>query len=464
MGQLHSKELEPVDGLTPDILKRRLMREQIARAEAEHLLEEKSRELFTTNHVLKKTAEVLEDQRSQLNIILDHTIAAIFLANSDLTLCRANKAAKDLFGLDDESLMEFSIPDLIIDLNVAEALASANTENKALSEHSLREAEARRSDGAEFPVEYGVAKLAHKNRNHTVWIFRDITERKMAELKREALEKELNHAQKMEALGTLASGVAHEINTPVQYVSDNVRFLQDAISDMAEHIALYQTLAQTVASLPDVAPLLAKIEAHKSEIDLEFLQEEAPLSIEQSLHGIKQVASIVNAIKEFSHPNDDDRVPVNINKAIETTLTVSRNQWKYVADVSLDLQETMPEIMAAPGAINQMLLNIICNAADAIADFRKGEMGQISIATSSCDHGVEIRITDNGGGIPDGVKDKIFDPFFTTKDVGKGTGQGLAICDTIVRQKHGGSIEFETMVGEGTSFIIFQPRSPKSEA
>ena len=448
----HTETFEEIARLTL-----KLHQEREARIEAEHQLQEKSAELFTTNHVLKKTAEVLEDQRSQLNIILDHAITAIFLANSDLTLCRANKAAKELFGLDDESLMELSVTDLIVGFDkemAAEHIAKSQT---CMSRSCLNEAAGRHKDGAEFPIEFGVARMAHKNRNHTVWIFSDITERKMAALQREALERELGHAQKMEALGTLASGVAHEINTPVQYVSDNVRFLQDAIADMSGLFDLYEQLADSAASHAPSERLLKQIAEKTQAADLAFLLEEAPLSIEQSLHGIAQVASIVNAIKEFSHPNDDDYKEIDLNKAIETTLAVSRNQWKYVAEVELDLDPDLPMITASPGGINQVLLNIIGNATDAIAEFKAASRGIITITTAACGHSVELRIADNGGGISEDVGKKIFDPFYTTKDVGKGTGQGLAICDNIIRKKHGGSIEFETCIGSGTAFIITLP-------
>ena len=451
------------DRMSRDTLVSRLERETRARLAAEKLLEDKSRELAASSHALTKTAEILEDQRRQLNIILDHTIAAIFLATSDLMLCRANRAAKELFHLDDESLLELTVPDLFESF-VRGRRADEATIRDAIATlgEGLFEAVGRRRDGSTFPLEFGVTRMNHKNRNHTVWIFRDITDRKAEEARREALERELNHAQKMEALGTLASGVAHEINTPIQYVSDNVRFLKDATADLAGLLDLYASLASEAQAAGIGTHALASIRERVTEIDLEFLLEEIPLSVDQSLHGIGQVGSIVNAIKEFSHPGDDEKIDLDLNRAIETTLTVSRNQWKYVAEVALDLDPDLPCVPAAPGGINQALLNIIVNAADAISERRNGERGLICIATARRGRSVEVRIEDNGGGIPQDVADRIFDPFFTTKEVGKGTGQGLAICDSIIRQKHGGTIEFETRPGEGTTFVITLPMGTRT--
>lgn len=284
-------------------------------------------------------------------------------------------------------------------------------------------------------------------------IVTDVTETRKAEEARASMERDMSQTQKMEALGTLASGVAHEINTPIQYIGDNIRFLQESFTDLVGLLEGYRSTQKEKGASADSAALAAKEE----EIDLDFLLEELPQSMTQSLEGIGQVAGIVNAIKEFSHPGQEEMAAVDLNSSIRTTLTVSRNQWKYVANVETDLAPDLPPVNCYHGDINQVILNMVVNAAHAIEDSERAVDGQIRITTTHDDTFVEIVIADNGGGMPEDVRKRIYDPFFTTKDIGKGTGQGLAISYAIVHQKHGGSIECASEVGVGTSFTIRLP-------
>jgi PAS domain S-box-containing protein len=252
-----------------------------------------------------------------------------------------------------------------------------------------------------------------------VWIFEDITERMEAEQRRQALEIQLRRAQKLEAIGQLAAGIAHEINTPAQYIGDNIHFLEGAFRDLLEAIdRLEADLGPKV-----LEPLLA-------EADLPFLRREIPRAIGESIEGTARVTQIVRAMKEFSHPGSDDPVEVDLNRSVESTVTVSRNEWKYVADVVLDLDPDLAPVVCFPGEMNQAVLNLVVNAAHAIADAHLGDpgaKGTITISTRQAGDAVEIRVADTGTGIPEGLRDRIFDPFFTTKPLGKGTGQGLAL-------------------------------------
>jgi signal transduction histidine kinase len=194
--------------------------------------------------------------------------------------------------------------------------------------------------------------------------------------------------------------------------------------------------------------------------DTNYLVQEIPKAIQQSADGVDRVSRIVRAMKEFSHPGGEDKEAVDINKAIENALIVARNEWKYVAEAVTDLDPSLPLVTCHPGEINQVLLNLIVNAAHAIGDKsgRDGDKkGTITVSTRSEANGVEVRICDTGGGIPEAIRDRIFDPFFTTKPVGKGTGQGLTIAHAVVVNKHGGTITFESVVGQGTTFIIRLP-------
>jgi len=279
-----------------------------------------------------------------------------------------------------------------------------------------------------------------------------------------AAERELRQAQKLEAVGQLAAGIAHEINTPVQYIGDNIRFLEDACRDLLDIQRQYAALVQKVKELGVEQELVGEIEEAVEAADMPFLAEEVPKTVQQSLDGVNRVGKIVQAMREFSHPGTSEKSYVNINRALESTLTISRNEWKYVAEVATDLAPDLPPVLCLPGEMNQVFLNIIVNAAHAIGDVTDGGnkgMGLIRLATRAQGDKVEIRISDSGSGVPEAVRHRIFDPFFTTKKVGKGTGQGLAIARSVVVDKHQGAIRFETETGRGTTFIIQLPIGEK---
>ncbi len=281
----------------------------------------------------------------------------------------------------------------------------------------------------------------------------DITERKQ-------LEAQLGLAQKMESIGQLAAGIAHEINTPTQFVSDNLRFLTESFGDIQKVLTVYE---QVIKSLPpDVIDrhLLTTMENTVAEADLEYVSEEIPKALQQSLDGSERVGKIVQAMKEFSHPGTTEKKPIDLNKAIESTITVARNEWKYVADVVTDFDPQLPVVPCLPGEFNQVILNLLINAAHAIETALGPEAevkGTITVTTRITESSVEIWLTDTGTGIPEAVRKKLFDPFFTTKEVGKGTGQGLAIAHDVIVNKHGGTLTFESTIGVGTTFIIQLP-------
>jgi len=288
----------------------------------------------------------------------------------------------------------------------------------------------------------------------------DITERNL-------LRDQLLQAQKLESVGQLAAGIAHEINTPTQYIGDNVRFLKDAFQDLKSLLASYERLMTAAKSNGLPGGVVQEVEAVAKSTDAGYLQEEIPRAIEQSLEGVTRVASLVSAMKEFSHPDTKEKVPLDLNRAINSTITVARNEWKYVSDLETNFDTSLPMISCLPGEFNQVILNLIVNAAHAIAEAtKKGgpAKGKIKVQTLDCVAWAEIRIQDSGTGIPEKIRARIFDPFFTTKEIGKGTGQGLAIARSVVVDKHGGSIRFESEEGKGTTFIIRLPYDGKALA
>lgn len=273
------------------------------------------------------------------------------------------------------------------------------------------------------------------------------------------LESQLSQAQKLEAVGQLAAGIAHEINTPTQYVGDNIEFLEDAFKDIS---GILQPLsAQSESKEPEkAAQTMDTLHKMARDADVEFLMQEIPLSIKQSKEGIQRVAEIVKSMKQFAHPGGDDKSPLDINQAVRDTILVCRNEWKYYSDVETALDPELPPVSCYQGEIKQVLLNIIVNAAQAIEDSLETEgdkKGTILVQTRKDGDWAEIKIADDGPGMPPEVKDRVFDPFFTTKEVGKGTGQGLNLAYRTVVQKHRGSLWVESEEGQGAAFIIRLP-------
>jgi len=293
-----------------------------------------------------------------------------------------------------------------------------------------------------------------------VMVARDITRRQAADRDRQMMEVQLRQAQKLESIGQLAAGIAHEINTPTQYIGDNTRFLQDAFKDLSALLVPYEKLLQAVKDNTVTPATIAAVEAAQQTADVSYLGTEIPRAIGQSLDGIERVSKIVRSMKEFSHPGSEEKTALDLNRAIESTLTVARNEWKYVAEMVTEFDPALPAVPCLPGEFNQVILNLIINAthaiADTVGDGSKGK-GTITVSTKHCGDWAEIRVRDSGAGIPDAIRGRIFEPFFTTKGVGKGTGQGLAISHSVVVDKHGGAISFETELGRGTTFIIRLP-------
>ncbi|WP_339731988.1 ATP-binding protein [uncultured Gimesia sp.] len=266
----------------------------------------------------------------------------------------------------------------------------------------------------------------------------------------------LLHVDKLASVGQLAAGIAHEINTPVQFVGDNIRACSEMFEDAMEILAAYQIL---IADLEKEGLYLEQIESihdTESKFDLDYIKEEVPLASSQSLDGVERVRTIVKAMKDFSHGGGvlDQPIAFDLNTAIESTLTVARNEIKYVSNVETDFGN-IPTLRGYPNELNQVFLNLFVNAAHAIEAKQVQELGTVKVQTAVEGKYVVISISDTGCGMPEEVKKKIFDPFFTTKEVGKGTGQGLAITHNIVVEKHGGRIEVDSIEGEGTTFRIY---------
>jgi two-component system, NtrC family, sensor kinase len=309
-------------------------------------------------------------------------------------------------------------------------------------------------NGSSFSADFIVCPTRDEKNEITgaVLTFRNLTEQRLKEANR-------IHSMKLESIGELSAGIAHEINTPIQFIGSNVSFLQDSFQDILRLVKAYGKLRDALADSGQFADLLGEIKELEQDADIEYLQDEAPKAFEQTRAGVDRVTKLVLGLKGFAHSGEGEiKRPIDVNEIISNSLIVCHNAYKYVAEMETDFGE-LPTTNGYPGDIGQVIINLVVNAAHAIAD-KKGEgseMGTIRITTSCQDKIITIAVSDTGGGIPEGVRQRVFDPFFTTKDVGRGSGQGLAISRTIIHDKHQGELSFESTVGKGTTFFIRLP-------
>jgi PAS domain S-box-containing protein len=391
--------------------------------------------------------------RSRLSVVVDHSPDALMLASEAGVIRFLNPAAERMLGRTGDELTNHSVwsvvhPDdraALIDRPVTQAPSGALP-------CRIRGADDMPWLDVEALVEY---VSEHDGSRSIVFTARDISER-------HRLELELRHAQKLESVGRLAAGIAHEINTPIQFVGDNVRFLESSFADLARLYTAYRELTAATETPEELAEAMRRIDALADEIDIEFIMEEAPVAISQTLDGVNRVAGIVRAMKAFGHPGTEEKTQADLNEAIANTVVVANNEIKYVADVETEMGD-LPLVYCHLGDINQVVLNLVVNAAHAIGSADRGR-GTITVRTFLDGGYAVIEIADTGTGVPPQIADKLFDPFFTTKEVGTGTGQGLALVRTLVTDRHGGTIDFTSEVGVGTVFTVRLPTGAADQA
>jgi|GEM_PF-1443351 len=407
-----------------------------------------------------RAENALENQREQLRAILASVDEAIVTADEDGLIHLYNKAAERIFGYSLDEAIGLHISVLAPSLFSAQRFERLQESGDAEFLGRTNESQGVHKNGASFPIHVAATSVAHDDQRHLVALMRDLRDEKAKEAQR-------THAQKLESIGQLAAGIAHEINTPIQYVGDNTHFVQENIVALLKLLDQYAQFRESTREGKDVSAQIEAIETATEDLDLPFVSEEIPKAITQTLDGVSRVTEIVRAMKEFSHPGGVEPTLTNLNNAIKSTITVCRNRWKYVADLNMDFQDDLPMAPCLIGEFNQVMLNLIVNAADAIAE-KLGEgseqKGEIAVSTRQEGDSIVIRVKDTGGGIPADIVNRIFDPFFTTKTVGRGTGQGLAISHDVIVNKHGGEIECDSKVNVGTTFIVRLPIAGKPAA
>ena len=403
----------------------------------------------------RNAENALRTANLEIEQLIDSFSSFLIVVTRELYITRWNVRSQKIFGMPSEKVIGKHLTALGISWEWEPISAGIKQCDREYSPIYLDPLRFKRQDGSEGFLGMNISPIFGGEHTLTGYILlgSDITEKLI-------MERRLTQAQKLESIGQLAAGIAHEINTPMQYIGDNTSFLQQSFTKLITALHEYEEIL-TAAEFGSFQPeLVQQVKAAIQGIELDYLITEVPLAITQTLEGIQHVVEIVRAMKGFSHPGVKKKTPVNINKALLDTLTVARNEWKYVAAAETEFDPDLPDVACLPGEMNQVFLNIIVNAADAIADIvgdGSHGKGKITIQTRQDKDWAEIRISDTGTGIPEEIRSRIFEPFFTTKKVGKGSGQGLAIAYDIIEVKHGGTLTFETKMGEGTTFIIRLP-------
>jgi PAS domain S-box-containing protein len=451
---LHSHGHQPGDHHVPElefeslVSEFRSVWEQIKKhdEELEHRRQDLAHEVSRQTAELHKANRNLASAYAEMELFWSSIPSIVVGIEVNGCVTRWNAAATEAFGMNDSAATGRHIADCGIRWLQPDMRAEVSRWLQSGASHSYDNATYEKN-GQVRVLGLKVRRMSTQQEGKIGFIITgaDITTR-------HELEDQLRQAHKLEAIGQLAAGIAHEINTPTQFVSDNATFLKESWPSIAE---LLQTCKQSRQSEP--SPDFSRhFEQLWQQSDLDYLLAEVPRAIDQCLDGLHRIAKIVRAMKEFSHPGSDEKTPVDINHAVETTVAVSRNEWKYVADVDLQLDESLPLVPCLHGEFNQAMLNLIVNAAQAIAgvvgDATSGK-GKITIATRQLSNSVEISVTDTGTGIPAEIRSRIFEPFFTTKPVGKGTGQGLSLVHATVVKRLKGQLWFESEVGKGTTFL-----------
>jgi PAS domain S-box-containing protein len=408
--------------------------------------------------MLREQSKFIEEARTELELFINSVPSILIGTDTRGRILRWNKAAADVFGVPESAVSGKTLPECGV--NWIEPDIRATIACWASQPFPYKPAPMRfEKDGATryLGVTVNSLRLADEKTGGLLITGTDITDRLV-------LEGQLRQAQKLEAIGQLAAGIAHEINTPTQYVGDNVTFIQESWAAIEELLRISKSLsAEASEGTPLRRETLTLLAGAIARADLDFLLERIPTSLEHTLDGVQRIAQIVRAMKEFSHPGGEDMAAIDINHAIETTLTVARNEWKYVAEVETSFDHSLPLVPCLAGEFNQVILNLLTNAAHAIGDQRDATaegLGKIFIRTKRENDSVIIQIADTGCGIEPRHRARIFELFFTTKEVGRGTGQGLALAHSVIVKKHGGQIWFESEVGKGTTFFLRLPIRP----
>lgn len=440
-----------------------LEKDQLLQGANQHLekrVQERTRALEKESQEKKETAEQLDLLNTELSHILDTTTTGIRVIDTEFNVLRVNKSFCKMIGKSEKELVghqcyeNFSDPSCKAGCGLRH-IQDGKEKHEFFTEKTLM-------DGR--TIHFHITAVPFRNSHGTllgvVEDFQNITELVQEQKAREQMQIKLLHTSKLESVGQLSAGIAHEINTPIQFIGTNIDFIRDSFKDISHIVNEVQQFLDLPTDEEDPKQKMAPIKTALDKADWDYLCQEIPTALAQTSEGVNRVSSIVLAMKEFSHPGSKEKILADLNSILTNTLTISRNEWKYVADLETDLDDELPQIPCMVAELGQVFLNILMNASHAIAEKQKENQddrkGLITVSTRQIEGFAELRISDTGPGIPEDVIGKIFDPFFTTKEVGQGSGQGLAISYDVIT-KHGGTITADSAPGSGATFILRLP-------
>jgi|GEM_PF-6241157 len=406
-------------------------------------------------NIVRLRAEVqVRRLKQQIEYILSATNTSLTVIDDNYRVCYVGPHWQRCLGNPDGKKCYQYIKDSPHPCNDCGAVKALASKQVVVTEHTI---------GTDDPRVFHVSSVPFQD-DSGQWlvaeVWRDITERKQ-------MERRLAQAEKLEAIGHLAAGLSHELNTPIQYVDHNVRFLRNVVASVEQLVARLEQLAACSGGSTATSEPAAELRRAIAETDIHFYVQEAHEAIAQSMEGLQQMAKIVQTMKEFAQSGGNDKQVIDINRTIQIALTVCRSRWKETAELKLQLSSEPLCVACNPDELNQVMLHLLNNAAQAIAEAVDGNgkrKGTITVRTRQEGNWAEISVEDNGVGIAPEIQDKIFNPFFTTKDVGQGSGQGLSVVYAIVVQKYGGFIDFDTQPGKGTIFTIRLPLAEHGSA
>jgi PAS domain S-box-containing protein len=390
--------------------------------------------------------------------VIEHMNSALLVLDRLGEITFANPTAAQLLGGRQQALVGRPLAHWFPGVPRGQLLVQRTLERG----EKLRGAEAMitRADGRAVPIGLSAAPLlaASGEPDGAILIFQDLTEIKQ-------LERQLLQREKMASIGQLAAGVAHEINNPMGFIHANLSQLGEYLEDLEQ---VWQRLGElrkaALAGGSDVRAAAEEAERVIAQVDAEFLLRDFGTALRESLEGAQRIRVIVQDLRSFSHRDTEERVYTDVNKALDSTANIVWTMMKHSVALSKRYDE-LPPVLCFPMQLQQVFMNLLMNAYQAIEERRAKDPapGEIRLRSELADDGVRISVSDNGVGMSPEVQRRIFDPFFTTKEVGVGTGLGLSTSYQIVR-RHGGRLAFESQPGVGTTFSVWLPFDDESGA
>ena len=431
----------------PRYLERRIVREATARKEAERLLEAKSEELYEKNAQLEASTQRLEQAHELLNSVMGVVPEILITCDNKYIIWMVNDATFVILGYKHSEL---------IGAHITKLFPSISVESIGDKAFVISDIKMRKRDGGTIDTEVHGNIIEVHGEKFIALVVQDTAARKAAEKMKEDIYWQLHEARRLEAIGALSGGIAHELNTPIQFIGDNIVFIDAALKKIRKVCVKYKALNEKCVAQLATCCIRKKIADYSSEADLPHLIDEVLLALRETREGIDHVGTIIGLVKEFSHPGTGAPEAVDINTVIQHALAICRFRCQALTTVDTALMDQPPPLKCRPSQIQQVLINIVVNAVEAIEDEGRKD-GRIEVATRVAGPYLRIEVSDNGPGIKEGVREHIFDPFFTTKKAGKGTGQGLALSRDVIEAQHGGRLYLGEKPGFATTFVIELP-------